>query len=280
VLLDTRDIDKDDLFENDYNEDDYDPLDPDGDSSAMEVDSQTGDPQHDEDGDYFMLDAEPGNFLGGHFQDFSNQSIEDHELEVPYLSTNPADEPIVVEQMPSKDIISGHVMMNQVSNCTSRFGRVLSGRAREKFFVQSFVSTTPNKAVPLIYPEGAMFPSIFYASSKYCPHSVLGSLPLFAVGPDCTRFGYADPIITTRSRIWSTRLSSTCKFYRRHRFDIHANIQLSTGDSRQIIDRGFRVDSNSKSGLSVDNDGGSCLTESIDLAELVVFLSVGKSPHN
>jgi hypothetical protein len=51
------------------------------------------------------------------------------------LSPNPADEPIVVEQMPGKDIISGHghvMMMNQVSNSTSCFGHILSGKASHK----------------------------------------------------------------------------------------------------------------------------------------------------
>lgn len=60
-------------------------------------------------------------------------------------------------------------------------------------------------------------------------------------------------------------------------FNILANKQLSQGDSRQILKRGFQVDTpNSSTGLNVLNSGNSNLTKSIDSQSIVRCLAASR----
>ena len=185
---------------------------------------------------------------------------------MPFHATSSGDTLLEVEDMPNMDCVSGHVhvIMNQVSSCTIRSNKRISGTHRDKFFVQNLCSSTPGKIVPLVYPEAMMFPSIFYAESKQDPQSILGATPLWAVSQGCTKFGFPDPSETTRSRITSTGLAQTDKYYRRYLHNVHGNILLSKGDSRKILEKGFTVDNSSRNRLAINNDYGQGDDESGD----------------
>ena len=211
----------------------------------------------------------------------------------PFLSTSAGDTPIDVEQMPNMDTVNGHVIMNQIASCTIRSNKRINGTHRDKFFVQSLCSTTPGKIVPLIYPEAMMHSSIFYAESRQHGQSILGATPLWAVAQGCTKYGFPDPVETTRTRISASGLTQTDKFYRRYLYSLHANIYLSKGDSRKILEKGFTIDNSSRnSRITVNddsvpdnddtqdnNDNGNPINQSIDSPNLVLGLSESQRYH-
>lgn len=201
-----------------------------------------------------------------------NVEIDDCEVDKPFFSTNSADLPDVVTDIPGRDTVMGHIIMNQVAHCLTREGKNMNITHFEKHFIQNQVSTTPNKATPLTYPEAAMFPRIFWAESRQSPQSILGAIPLWAVGPGCRKFGFPDPAETTRTCLKGTGMTQTCKYYVRHRHDVLANIALSKGHSRTANQHGFQVDTKSHAGLSVNNENDGTLNESIDSHYMVLGL--------
>lgn len=249
-------------------------------SSSSSVESMFNEFDDDNLGDFGATNEENDDLFAFAPQDFTfDTEIEDHELDQPFLSTNAAESPDIVEDMPWKDTVSGQVIMNHVGHCLTRFGKNMSPRHFEKFFIQNQVATTPNRASPLTYPEASMFPRIFWSKSKRHSQSILGSIPLWAMGPSCTKFSFPNPAKTSRCRFKYTGLTQTCKFYHRHRHDVQGNAALSKGDSRQINEQGFRVDTKSPTGLSVDGDTDGSLKESVDSQFMVLGLSASQEFH-
>ena len=57
--------------------------------------------------------------------------------------------------------VSGHVILNQCGSLLSQRSHTINGSSKHKFFLQKIHSTTKGESVPLLYPEGMLFPSIF-----------------------------------------------------------------------------------------------------------------------
>ena len=72
--------------------------------------------------------------------------------------------------------IAGHVILNQCGSLLTRKKYEVKGSSQHKFFLQKLVATCKNTAVPLMYPEGVLFPSIFWKSSPdNC--AIVGAIP-------------------------------------------------------------------------------------------------------
>ena len=74
-----------------------------------------------------------------------------------------------------RNIINGRVIQNQCGSSLSCKNLPLFGLRSQQNFLQRLCSTTPGNSVPLLYPEGALMPSIFY--KQISDGSILGALP-------------------------------------------------------------------------------------------------------
>ena len=82
--------------------------------------------------------------------------------------------------------------------------------------------------------------------------STLGALPIWVYGTKKHPNGFATLVDMIQTRLISSgSLTSTCDHYQHFQYDVLCNVSLSYGDSRQILNRGFQVDPESKIGLSV-----------------------------
>ena len=57
--------------------------------------------------------------------------------------------------------VSGHVILNQCGSLLSRRDHEIKGSSKHQFFLQKIHATSNAECIPLIYPEGVLFPSIF-----------------------------------------------------------------------------------------------------------------------
>ena len=198
-----------------------------------------------------------------------------------FATTLAGDLPVEVEQNPHMDQVAGHVLYNQAAVCTTRFDKRISGTQCQRNFIQTLCATTPNQTCPLLSLEQCLSPRIFWSTSTADSYAVLGALPTWVYTPQSHPNGFAKIYDVVRTRITTpSSLTSTCPHYLRFQYDILANIALSKGDSRQIINRGFQVDVNSPVGLSVRNNNQSALTESVDSYDMVRGLAASQEYTN
>ena len=108
--------------------------------------------------------------------------------------------------------LSGSGLIFETAYLLVRKRHEFHGSKSGKYFVQNFCDSTKGTTFSLIYPEGAMFPSIFWstANDKYC---VAGSIPLTILSVSCKKDGFADIPTEVRSRLTNAS-SSTILDYR------------------------------------------------------------------
>ena len=85
--------------------------------------------------------------------------------------------------------ISRHVILNQCGSVLSRREHTISGSRRQKYFLQRLASSIYGKSMPLIYPEAALFPSIFWKMLTECG-SVVGAIPSSLLLSSESRYGF------------------------------------------------------------------------------------------
>ena len=74
----------------------------------------------------------------------------------------------IEDDSPKGSNINGHVILNQCSSILSRKDSTIEGYKYQKNFLQKIVSTTIGNSLPLLYPEGMLFPSIFWKQLDRC----------------------------------------------------------------------------------------------------------------
>ena len=72
--------------------------------------------------------------------------------------------------------ISGHVLLNQCGTLLTRNKHQIKSSSRHSFFLQKLVARSEGSAIPLMYPEGVLFPSIHWKIASDGV-SILGCLP-------------------------------------------------------------------------------------------------------
>ena len=165
--------------------------------------------------------------------------------------------------------ISGHVILNQVGTLLTRKKYQIKGSSRHRFFLQRLCATAPGSSIPLMYPEGALFPSIHW---KMAPDNcaVVGCLPVPLLIDERfnKRFGSIQDHI--RSRVTNPGVAtSTDSRYIAHCYDVLSNVAANHEDTRLILNRGLTVKDDKFGGLCVRGKKDSSLTGSIDSKQMV-----------
>ena len=175
--------------------------------------------------------------------------------------------------------VPGHVILNNCGSCLIRRNRQLKGTRYQQAFLQQIVSTTKGHAVPLVYPEAMLFPSIFWRDTA--DGSLVGALPaaVMASKSECRMFGIASMQEHIQSRLSnpSLRCSSDPR-YVFYAYDCVANISLRGEDTRIILSRGF-VESQGTGGLKA-NRSREFNTDAVDSRPVVNRLAAAMGERN
>ena len=145
--------------------------------------------------------------------------------------------------------ISGHVLLNQCGSLLTRQKHELKGSSKHHFFLQKIVATSNGSSIPLMYPEGILFPSIHWKmANDNC--SILGCIPAPLLSDSIESYGFASIRSHIKNRVTNVSSStSTNTNYISHCYDMLNNIAANREDTMVILNRGLTVDKNSKSGL-------------------------------
>ena len=130
-----------------------------------------------------------------------------------------------MEQSGNSDVVSSHVIFNQVGQCITRHNTSIKGTSRQKHWVQSLCSTSPGDTSPLLQPEASLFPRHFYPASNNDRRSILGA---FLVNARKDPYKFA----TTLGHAWirmtdPSSTTSTDPTYMCHGFDELGNVALN-----------------------------------------------------
>ena len=160
--------------------------------------------------------------------------------------------------------ISGHVLLNQCGSLLTRQKHELKGSSKHHFFLQRIVATSEGSSIPLMYPEGILFPSIHWKfANDNC--FILGCIPAPFLSESIESQGFASIRSHIKCRV--TNVSSSTRTntnYISHCYDMLNNIAANREDTRVILNRGLTVDENSKSGLGLRGKGDSSLIGLVD----------------
>ena len=225
------------------------------------------------------VDPDRDNYLPMMDNDFMTyQDIDDSHDQTPdnidhtagFFTTLAGDIPVSIEDRPGMDRVSGHVLYNQAAACCTRYEKRINGTKAQQHFIQRLASTTPGDPCPLLSLEQCMHTRIFPFSSSSDSISILGALPTWIYGTKTHTNGFASFKDMLRSRLTASgSLTSSDPHYMRFMYDLCANHALNHDDSRQIMKRGFQVDTSTKIGLSSRGKNESGLSECIDSQEMV-----------
>ena len=107
----------------------------------------------------------------------------------------------IEEELPKGTSVNGHVILNQCGSILLRKDSTIEGYKYQKHFLQRIVSTTTATSTPLLYPEGMLFPSIFWKQMTHCG-SIPGAIPSGFLTQETSLFGFetAKKMIHSRSR--------------------------------------------------------------------------------
>ena len=185
----------------------------------------------------------------------------------------------IEEEIQKGQYVSGHVIMNQCGSLLTRKNNRMNGYNSQKNFLQKLCATTICDSVPLLYPEGMMFPSIFYAMAEN-DNAILGAIPSSLFTGDQSFYGFAtmhDHIHTRLTNALSA--TSTNPTYASYCYDKLTNLSLNHQDSRIVLNRGLTVDSNTTSGMGVRCKNDSSLFEAVDSKQMVRNLCASQKYH-
>jgi hypothetical protein len=174
------------------------------------------------------------------------------EIKSGLTTTNCEHNPITITT--SESIIGLHVIFNKYQRLLARYNGNLYVTRTERNFVERIVSTSSTHSVPLVYPEGALFPSLFW---HMCPDgSIPGAIPgaLMTSNQKLKKYGFATLYDHMRTRVLNTQLiSSTDYCYQFYAMDACINFGIRGHDTRVILSRGFGKKM-SASGIPVNYD--------------------------
>ena len=139
------------------------------------------------------------NFL----DDSGSENGDDDDMEFYVPTTDAGELPFqIIEEEPARGkTCSGHVLMNQCGSVLTRKAHELSTSTLHKYFLQNLCATHMGTSVPLIYPEGSLFPSIFYSMKD---NSVVGAIPASLLSELISSFGFSSLPDHIRSRLTSS----------------------------------------------------------------------------
>ena len=160
--------------------------------------------------------------------------MENHLDELPY--TNAGEYAFQIEEeIPKGKFISGHVILNQCGSLLTRAKHRITGFSMQKNFLQSIASTRVGESIPLLYPEGMLFPSIFY-KMIINDSAICGTIPSSLFTGTISLHGFASIQDHVQSRLTSPASStSSTPSYISYSYDKITNLTMNHQDTRIVL---------------------------------------------
>ena len=154
---------------------------------------------------------------------------------------------------------------------------MIKGNKKENYFIQKLCANSVGTSVPLMYPEGLLFPNIFYLA-LLDSLSIVGAMPAPLL-TEKNDFGFASLMEHTRSRLTSASSSTSSNVnYASMEYDKACNAVANSEDTRIMIRRGVTV--NQESGdLGLRGTRDSSLLDSFDSKQMVRNLCASQQYH-
>ena len=172
-----------------------------------------------------------------------------------------------------------HVIFNQTGALCTRYRKRITGLQMQQHVVQKFVSSVAGHSVPVLYLLGSLFPKHFWSCATDDKASILGVLPISCYRKKQHPHGFASMQQTAQNYITHASSStSTCHNIVATLYSIMCNQAMNEFNSKQVTRQGFKVCTNSKSGLSIGNNDESNLRESLDSRQGA--LNLASAVHN
>lgn len=184
------------------------------------------------------------------------------DMQIP--TTNAMDTAQRIRSRPHK--IALHVLLNEHGSLLIRRNNRLKARRVDQGFLERIIATSTGESIPLLYPEGMLFPSIFWKQAT--DGGIVGALPSGLLDSDkvAAEHGFASVASHLRCRLKnSSMLCSTDPRYIFYAFDCINNASLRGHDNRIVLRRGFEhmLGSGELRQASKSNDA-LCLPDVID----------------
>jgi hypothetical protein len=164
-------------------------------------------------------------------------------LNDPVPTTNSGRTPIfsdLVSETYKNASMSNHVLLNNYGHMLIRRNVKLQGSMKQRHFLQRLVSAFPGRSIPLVYPEGMLFPDIFYADDG--ENNILGAIPAVLLHDPSwlSRNGFQSLESHFKSRLSNANLMTAGNpKYHFFVFDTMSNLGLRGCDTRLVLSRGF-----------------------------------------
>ena len=204
-------------------------------------------------------------------RDNINTNQEDIDFEDNFIPTTNAGEiPLEVEEKVKYGFkFTGCNILNNVGSLLTRSSYDIKKSRYVNHFMQKICSSTNCESIPLIYPEGMLFPSIHWKSSTdNC--SILGAIPSSLLNEKAKSYGFASIQEHIRTRLTCpSSATSTDPRYITHCYDVMSNLAASQSDTRLIINRGLTVSEDKYGNLGVRGNNDSSLLGSVDSKQMV-----------
>jgi predicted GIY-YIG superfamily endonuclease len=164
---------------------------------------------------------------------------------------------------------SGCNILNNVGSLLTRSNYDIQRNRYVNHNIQKLCSTTNCESIPLLYPEGMLFPSIHWKSAHdNC--SIIGAIPSSLLNANARKDGFAPIQQHLRTRLTCpSSTTSTDPRYITHCYDVMANMAASQQDTRLVINRGLTVGKDKYGSLGVRGSNDSSLLGSVDSKQMV-----------
>ncbi|KAF4705936.1 hypothetical protein FOZ63_013245 [Perkinsus olseni] len=224
-------------------------------------------------------DGHPDFLLDGAFEldePIAPENLPDDQDNIELPGTNAADVPVMVDDSTG---VPGHILLNKHYGLLNRPGVTNYISARSGAFFQRLTSRFAGASIPLLYPEGMLFPSIFWKS--LADGTVIGALPhcLWTAPGACKKAGFATLSEHVKTRLTDpTLLTSTdpraIQFY----FDALFNLQLSHSDTRTLRAEGRLPFGEADSRTRVNELAAEIAHKALHILEGCGLAEVGRGP--
>ena len=159
--------------------------------------------------------------------------------------------------------------MNQCGSLLTRKNHRINGLKSQKYFLQRIFATLICESIPLIYLEGMLFPSIFYAMVPDYDF-IIGSIHSSLSTGIKSIHGFSNIHYHVKSILTSVSIATiTNPNYASYCYDKLTNLYLNHEDTRIVLNKGLTVDPKSSNGIGVICNNDSSIFESIDSKQTV-----------
>jgi hypothetical protein len=174
--------------------------------------------------------------------------------------------------------ISGHVILNFVGTLLTRQRHQFKTSSIHKYFLQRLVATTIGDSISLLYPEGMLFPCIFWLMKE---GSLVGAIPATLLSENTNQFGFASIPQHIRARLTSAGYqTSTNDRYISWCYDSMTNLATNKHDTRMVVNKGLTASQDESGGLNLrGGNNESPLLDAVDSKQMIKNLMSSQKYH-